>query len=306
MENFLWQKFFIFVKIFKQQNMQNQKKPEWLKKKIDFVATKEMNEMFRTLSLHTVCEEARCPNKGECFKNKTATFMILGDICTRNCSFCAVSKGKPQQIDEREAKNIAQAAKYLNLKHIVITSVTRDDLEDGGATHFANCIKEIKTVLPDSSVEVLISDLQGKTKSLDIIIAANPDIINHNVETVKTLYSEVRAMANYKQSLAVLKYVKSKNPKIYTKSGIMVGLGEIEKEVFELFDDLVEIECDMLTIGQYLPPSHKHAVLKEYVKPEIFEKYKQIALEKGFKFVSSGPYVRSSYNALEGITSLQN
>ena len=286
--------------------MQNVKKPEWLRKKMDFVSMREMGEMLRTLNLHTVCEEARCPNMGECFRSKTATFMILGDICSRNCKFCAVNKGQPTEVDPSEPQNIAKAAKSLGLKHIVLTSVTRDDLSDGGATHFANCIKELKTTLNSASVEVLIPDLQGDTKSLEIIINAKPEIINHNIETVKSLYPHVRAMANYQQSLNVLKFVKEKTSEIHTKSGIMLGLGETESEVFDLFDDLVAAKCDMLTIGQYLPPSKNHAPLKEFVKPEIFERYKQIALEKGFKFVSSGPYVRSSYHALDGFTTIRN
>ncbi|MDR2835543.1 MAG: lipoyl synthase [Bacteroidales bacterium] len=281
------------------------KKPEWLRKKIDYISMREMGNMLRNLKLHTVCEEAKCPNSGECFRNKTATFMILGDVCTRNCKFCAISKGKPTKVDILEPKNIAEAAKSLNLKHVVITSVTRDDLSDGGATHFANCILELRQTLPDSSIEVLIPDLKGNENSLDIIINAKPDIINHNVETIKTLYPQVRALANYQQSLNILKYIKKRNSGIYTKTGIMVGIGETETEVLELFDDLIAVNCDMITIGQYLPPSHNHATLKEYVKPETFNFYKKTALEKGFKFVASGPYVRSSYNAIEGIINIK-
>ena len=263
-----------------------------------------MGKMLRDLKLHSVCEEARCPNMGECFKNRTATFMILGNVCTRNCRFCAVTKGKPTEFDKNEAVQLAEAAKKLNLKHIVITSVTRDDLEDGGASQFADCIYELRKVLPNSTIEVLIPDLQGDKSSLDIIIKAKPEIINHNVETVSSLYPEVRALANYQRSLDVLNYVKEQDSSIYTKSGIMLGLGEKKEDVESLFDDLLINKCDMLTIGQYLPPSYKHALLKEYVLPEVFEDYKNTALKKGFKFVASGPYVRSSYHALEGITTL--
>jgi lipoic acid synthetase len=225
--------------------------------------------------------------------------MILGDVCTRNCRFCAVTKGTPSPIDYTEVTHVVQAAQTLDLKHIVITSVTRDDLPDGGATHFANCINALKKILPNASVEVLIPDLQGVKKSLDVIIDAKPDIINHNIETIKSLYSQVRAQANYQQSLELLKYVKEMAPKIHTKSGIMVGLGETESELYNLLDDLITAKCDLLTIGQYLPPSKNHAPLKEYVTPETFEKYKQIALQKGFKYVSSGPYVRSSFHAAD-------
>ncbi len=284
--------------------MKIEKKPEWLRKKIDYESQKEMGKMLRDLKLHSVCEEARCPNMGECFKNRTATFMILGNVCTRNCRFCAVTKGKPTEFDKNEAVQLAEAAKKLNLKHIVITSVTRDDLEDGGASQFADCIYELRKVLPNSTIEVLIPDLQGDKSSLDIIIKAKPEIINHNVETVSSLYPEVRALANYQRSLDVLNYVKEQDSSIYTKSGIMLGLGEKKEDVESLFDDLLINKCDMLTIGQYLPPSYKHALLKEYVLPEVFEDYKNTALKKGFKFVASGPYVRSSYHALEGITTL--
>jgi lipoic acid synthetase len=286
--------------------VENKRKPKWLNKKLDYASMKEMGQMLRSLNLHTVCEDAKCPNMGECFRNHTATFMILGEVCTRNCKFCAIPTGKTSPVDPEEPKHLAEAALKLNLKHVVITSVTRDDLPDGGATQFAKCIEEIRKVLPKSSIEVLIPDFQGNQKALDIVIKAKPEIINHNVETVPSLYKIARPMANYQQSLDVLKYVKEQNPEIYTKSGIMLGLGEKEDEIFSLFDNLVNIKCDMLTIGQYLPPSHDHAILKEYVAPEIFENYKQVGLQKGFKYVASGPYVRSSYNALEGMKEVKN
>lgn len=286
--------------------METLRKPAWLNKRLDYASMKEMGEMLRSLNLHTVCEGAKCPNMGECFRNKTATFLILGEVCTRNCKFCAIPTGKPSTVDCEEPKHVAQAALKLKLNHVVITSVTRDDLPDGGATQFAKCIEEVRKVLPKSSIEVLIPDFKGDEKALEIVIKAKPEIINHNVETVPSLYKIARPMANYKRSLEVLSYVKSQNSDIYTKSGIMLGLGEKENEVMQLFDDLIESNCDMLTIGQYLPPSHDHASLKEYVAPEVFEEYKQTGLAKGFKYVASGPYVRSSYNALEGIKELKN
>jgi lipoic acid synthetase len=282
------------------------KKPAWLNKKLDYQSMKEMGEMLRSLNLHTVCEGAKCPNMGECFRNRTATFMILGDVCTRNCKFCAIPTGITACVDDQEPKNLAEAAKKLKLNHVVITSVTRDDLEDGGSNQFAKCIFEVRKEIPTASIEVLIPDFQGDTKALDNVINAKPQIINHNVETVPNLYSIARPMANYQQSLNVLKYVKQVDSSIITKSGIMLGLGEKKNEVLDLFEDLRTVDCDMLTIGQYLPPSHDHASLKEYISPEIFEEFKQIALQKGFKYVASGPYVRSSYNAIEGIEVVNN
>jgi lipoyl synthase len=285
--------------------VENIRKPAWLNKKLDYASMKEMGEMLRSLNLHTVCEGAKCPNMGECFKNRTATFLILGEVCTRNCKFCAIPSGTTSCVDPEEPKHLAEAALKLKLNHVVITSVTRDDLDDGGSEQFAKCIAEVRRVLPKSSIEVLIPDFNADEKSLDNVIFAKPEIVNHNIETVKSLYDIARPMANYKQSLRVLEYVKSQNPTIYTKSGIMLGLGETKDEVYELFDDLRAAGCDMLTIGQYLPPSHDHVSLKEYVSPEIFEEYKQVALQKGFKYVASGPYVRSSYNALEGMKELE-
>ncbi|MDY0140976.1 MAG: lipoyl synthase, partial [Bacteroidales bacterium] len=234
--------------------METKRKPNWLNKKLDYESMKEMGQMLRSLNLNTVCEEAKCPNMGECFRNQTATFMILGEVCTRNCKFCAIPTGKPSIVDELEPKHLAEAALKLNLKHVVITSVTRDDLPDGGANQFAKCIHEVRKVLPNSSIEVLIPDFKGNTQALDIVIAAKPEIINHNVETVPSLYKIARPMANYQQSLNVLDYVKKQASDIYTKSGIMLGLGETKDEIYKLFDDLININCDMLTIGQYLPP----------------------------------------------------
>ncbi|SCG84048.1 lipoic acid synthetase [Proteiniborus sp. DW1] len=282
----------------------NMRKPEWLKTVQDREAKeaiREMNIMLKDLSLNTVCKEASCPNMGECFKKNTATFMIMGPNCTRHCKFCDVTKGEIFPLDPNEPENVALASKKLGLKHIVVTSVTRDDLEDGGAVHFAKTIRAIKRAIPDSTVEVLIPDLKGVKESLDIVIDAKPDVINHNVETVPSLYSTVRPGAIYSRSLNVLKYVKEKSPDILTKTGIMLGLGEEKEEVLKLMDDLVKIDCDIFTLGQYLRPSSKHIEVKEYVTPETFEEYKRIGEEKGIKYVASSPLVRSSYNALEAI-----
>lgn len=276
----------------------DKRKPEWLK--IKFQDPKRINKVERLLkglSLRTVCEEAICPNRMECFSKGTATFMILGSICTRNCRFCNVVKGKPEIVDPLEPENLAKAAKELNLRHIVITSVTRDDLPDGGASRFVKCIEKVREYSKGTSIEVLIPDLRGSKKALAKIVAVAPEIINHNVETVPSLYKEVRPMADYSQSLNVLADIKKMNPKIFTKSGIMVGLGEKEGEVVRLFADLREVGCDFLTVGQYLQPSKKHYSVVEYIHPDIFKDYEKVAYELGFKHVASGPFVRSSYNA---------
>ncbi len=285
-----------------------QKKPKWMKKtytKEDRAAIRKMNILMKQLSLNTVCKKASCPNMGECFKKNTATFMIMGPNCTRHCRFCNVSKEEIFPLDPKEPENVAKASKKLGLKHIVVTSVTRDDLEDGGAHHFANTIKALKRELPDSTVEVLIPDMKGIKENINIIIEAKPDVINHNVETVPSLYSKVRPEANYHRSLDVLRYVKEEAPGIITKTGIMVGLGEKGEDVFALMDDLVEIDCDILTIGQYLRPSSKHIEVKEYVTLETYDIYKKVGEEKGIKFVASSPFVRSSYHALEAVNQVK-
>ena len=276
------------------------RKPEWLRiEKRKGQNLGYVKGLLNKLSLNTVCEAANCPNRAECFSKKTATFMILGSECSRNCKFCNVTHGKLQEPDPNEPENIAKATEELGLKHVVITCVTRDDLKDGGAGHFAKTIEEIRKRNNDIIIEVLISDLKGSIEDLKVIVDANPDIINHNVETVPSLYDKVRPMAIYKRSLDVIGNVKKLNPKIFTKSGIMLGLGETEDEVIELFKDLREVDCDFLTVGQYLPPSSKHVELKEYITPEQFEKYKEEALKLGFKFVASSPLVRSSYKAAD-------
>ncbi|KHO62829.1 lipoyl synthase [Thermoanaerobacter sp. YS13] len=275
-------------------------KPEWLKVRLLNEDLNRMEAFLKSMSLNTVCQSANCPNMGECFARKTATFMIMGNICTRNCRFCAVEKGHPQPLDEDEPRRIAEAAQKLGLKHVVVTCVTRDDLPDGGASHFAKTIYELKK-LPGVTVEVLVSDFMGKEESIAQVVEAKPDIINHNVETVPRLYPMVRPKADYLRSLNLLKKSKELNPYIITKSGIMVGLGETEEEVIQVMKDLRSVDCDMMTIGQYLRPSAKHIEVAEYVTPQQFKRYEEIGYELGFKYVASGPLVRSSYHADEGL-----
>ncbi|KAF0092228.1 MAG: lipoate synthase [Fusobacteria bacterium] len=274
------------------------RKPEWLK--IKFQDPKHINKVERLLkglSLHTVCQEATCPNRMECFNKGTATFMILGSVCTRGCRYCDVEKGKPNGVDSSEPENLAKATKELKLRHVVITSVTRDDLEDGGADQFVKCIEKVRETSKGTSIEVLIPDLQGNEEALAKIVAAAPEILNHNIETVPSLFKTIRPGADYQQSLQLLANVKKMNPKIFTKSGLMVGLGETEEEVVRVFADLRDVGCDFLTVGQYLQPSKKHIAVAEYIHPDIFKDYEKVAYEMGFKHVASGPFVRSSYNA---------
>jgi len=282
-------------------------KPDWLKKKLnaDRSRLSEIKVMLRSLRLNTVCEEAKCPNIGECFASRTATFMILGNICTRNCRFCAVSKGIPGSPDPKEPENISNAVHVLQLRHVVITSVTRDDLDDGGASHFVNVVRELRKNCPDTTIELLIPDLNGNWKALEKIVREHPDVLNHNVETVPSLYANVRPGATYERSIGLLQRVKEIDYSIITKSGIMVGLGEDEDDVKSVIEDLIGAGCSMLTIGQYLQPSHKHLPVVEYITPELFESYKIFALERGFSFVASGPLVRSSYHAALGFSSLR-
>lgn len=276
------------------------RKPQWLR--IDLSKGRSLNyvkEILEKFSLNTVCEEANCPNRMECFSKKTATFMILGSECSRNCRFCNVSHGELKEVNPEEPENISKAILELKLKHVVITSVTRDDLPEGGASHFAEVVKCIKDRAEEVVVEVLIPDFKGDEEALKMVVKAKPEIINHNIETVPRLYPEVRSMATYERSLQVLKNVKLMDAGILTKSGIMVGLGEKEEEVIEVLKDLRAVGCDFLTIGQYLAPSDQHYPVAEYIAPEIFERYKEKALELGFTFAASAPLVRSSYNAAE-------
>ncbi|MFP3153163.1 lipoyl synthase [Lachnospiraceae bacterium ZAX-1] len=279
-----------------------QKKPEWLRKKYLGDPNQRIVEgLLEELGLNTVCREAQCPNYMECFASKTATFMILGTNCTRNCRFCNVRNDSPQLVDPNEPERIGKAVAKLDLRYVVITSVTRDDLLDGGSRHFAETIEQIKKSSPQTAVEVLIPDFLGNHDALKTVADANPDVISHNMETVASLYQDVRPQANYLRSLELLKDIKKLNPTTRSKTGIMLGLGETKMQIIELFDDLREIGCEFLTIGQYLAPSREHHPVIEYITPETFEEYGVIAREKGFDFVASAPFVRSSYHAGEAL-----
>lgn len=276
--------------------MERVKKPDWLKISIGsnerYTNTKQIVESHK---LHTICSSGRCPNMGECWGKGTATFMIGGEICTRSCKFCNTLTGKPLPINQEEPLHVAESIRLMKLSHAVITSVDRDDLPDLGASHWAETLHQIKRLNPDTTTEVLIPDFQGKTELIDMVIAAQPDIISHNMETVRRITPQVRSAANYETSLSVIKRIAECG--IVAKSGIMVGLGETAAEVEELMDDLLLNGCQILTIGQYLQPSHKHYPVIAYIHPEQFAKYKEIGLKKGFKQVESAPLVRSSYHA---------
>ncbi|MBT5420754.1 MAG: lipoyl synthase [Candidatus Cloacimonetes bacterium] len=279
------------------------RKPQWLKsEKLGAKKAQEILKTLRKYNLHTVCESAKCPNQGECFENGTATFMILGETCTRNCTFCAVDKTQnnlyPADINEPVA--IAKLAKELDLKYVVVTTVTRDDLPDGGASQFIEVIKQIRKICdPNIAIELLISDLSGNMDLVKRIVNASPDVLNHNVETIPRLYGAVRPMARFNRSLDVLKTAKNSNDSILTKSGLMVGLGETKIEVLELLKRLREVNVDIVTIGQYMAPSKGHYPVKEYINPDTFAYYKDEGLKMGFKLVESAPLVRSSYHAEE-------
>lgn len=272
------------------------RKPDWLKIRLrgneQFTRTKSIVENH---CLHTICTSGKCPNMGECWSRGTATFMIAGDICTRSCRFCNTLTGKPLPLDPKEPENVAESIRLMQLKHAVITSVDRDDLSDFGAQHWADTIRKIKEVNPDTTVEVLIPDFQGHLELVDKVIEAAPEIISHNMETVRRISPEVRSAAKYEISLSVLKHIADRG--IVAKTGIMVGLGETIEEVHELMDDVKAVGVSVLTIGQYLQPSRKNIPVKEYITPEQFEIYKTVAIEKGFKHVESAPLVRSSYHA---------
>ncbi len=278
------------------------KKPAWFKTAP--IGTKNFIELKKTLKerhLCTVCQEAKCPNIAECWQNKTATFMVLGDTCTRNCAFCAIKKTKdfsslPSPSND-EIQNITKTIKELGLKHAVITQVTRDDLKDGGANHFLNLCNEIHNTSPTCTIELLISDLEGNLESLKTILSANIQVLNHNIETVPSLYKKVRQLANYDRSLKILKEAKNICPQVKTKTGMMLGLGETKEEVLNTMDDLRKIDVDFLTLGQYLQPTTKQVPIDRYITPEEFNEYKEIALKKGFLGVESSPLVRSSYHA---------
>ncbi|WP_198524642.1 lipoyl synthase [Paenibacillus phocaensis] len=279
-------------------------KPDWIRIKLTTGDNyQDIKQMMRSKTLHTVCEEARCPNIYECWANRTATFMILGDICTRACRFCAVNTGLPTELDLQEPQRVAEAAEQMNLRHCVVTSVARDDLKDGGASIFAGTIQAIRERLPLCSVEVLIPDFQGDEESLRIVMEAKPDILNHNIETVERLSDRVRAKAKYRRSLELLQRAKAMKPDIPTKSSIMLGVGEEWDEILQAMDDLRAVDCDILTIGQYLQPSPQHLRVEKYYKPEQFAELKEEGMKRGFSHVESGPLVRSSYHAHEQVNS---
>jgi lipoic acid synthetase len=275
-------------------------KPPWLKKKLPpFQDLQKVKSILDEINLHTVCEEARCPNLGECFARGTSTFLILGKICTRDCGFCAVEHGAPGQPDQAEPEKVAQAVKKMDLRYVVITSVARDDLSDGGASHFAKTIQTIRASDSKTKVEVLIPDFQGDANSLETVLKERPDVLNHNMETISRLYPEVRPQADYQRSLYLLRRSKESHPDVLTKSGFMLGLGEKREEILELLRHLRDAGCDLLTIGQYLQPRHDRLPVFRFVPPEEFEEYKTIGEEMGFKAVASGPFVRSSFHAFE-------
>ena len=275
------------------------KKPDWLRVQYNREAVEEVARLMKDLKLNTVCKEANCPNLGECYKKHTATFMVMGSACTRNCRFCNVSCAKPQPLDPDEPRHLAEVAKKLALRHVVVTQVTRDDLPDGGAAHMAAVVRAVHETCPGTTVEVLISDLKGSEDALRVVLDAKPEVLNHNVEMISRLYHDVRPQARYERSLKVLSDSKKFAPNILTKTGFMLGLGETDDEVYALMDDIRATGCDILTISQYLQPSPQHWALQRYVTPEEFARFKDIAMEKGFKFVASSPLVRSSYRAAE-------
>jgi len=276
------------------------RRPEWLKARIpggeNYTRLKSIIDTHR---LHTVCQESRCPNMGECWNNGTATFMILGDICTRSCGFCAVKTGKPLELDADEPRRVAEAVKLLGLRHAVITSVNRDELYDGGSQIFGETIRQVRMLNPQTKIEVLIPDFKGEEFALNIVLDAFPDILNHNMETVPRLYHIVRPQARYERSLELLDRAKRRG--FITKTGMMLGIGERTEEVIEVMEDLRQVNCDILTLGQYLQPTKEHLPVARFVHPDEFAMLKKVGLEMGFKHVESGPLVRSSYHAEEQV-----
>lgn len=272
--------------------------PPWLKRPLPQAEMQFTSHLIEELKLETVCESAKCPNRTECWSQKTATFMILGNVCTRPCGFCSVPKGKTEIVEADEPERVAEAAKRLGLKHVVITSVTRDDLPDGGAEHFYRCVLAVREKT-GAAVEVLTPDFLGNRKAIARVVEANPEVFNHNTETVPRLYHRVRRNAEYRRTLDLLDQVKQIDPKMITKSGLMLGLGETIEELFEVLADLRKVGCDMLTLGQYLSPSATHLPVERFVPPEEFDRIGDQARTLGFSFVASGPFVRSSYHAGE-------
>lgn len=277
--------------------------PSWFKQELpDMAKINQMKQLFRGSGLHTVCESARCPNMGKCWGAGVATFMILGDTCTRACRFCAVKAGIPMKVDENEPRNVAMAVRQLNLRYVVITSVARDDLADEGAEHFVNTILAVRDEMPEIKIEVLIPDFSNKAESIQKLVAAKPEVVSHNIESVRRLSKKIRPQARYERSIKVLENFKRFDPKIMTKSSIMLGLGESDEEIEEVMRDLRGAGCDIFTIGQYLAPTKlkRHLKVERFVTPEEFAKYKKLGLAMGFKHVMSGPLVRSSFIAEEG------
>lgn len=273
--------------------------PDYLKRPIiDTDKTRTVRKILKTKCLNTVCENARCPNKNECYTKNTATFLIMGNDCTRNCKYCNISCARPEPLDLEEPKHVAEAVQALGLKYAVITSVTRDDLPDGGAEHFANCIYEIRKLCPDTKIEILTPDFKGNKDCLDVIIKAHPDVFNHNIEAVRDIFKSVRPQGDYKCSLEVLKYVKD-NSDILTKSGLIIGLGETFEQIEQTLIDLKNVGCDIVTIGQYIQPSKHHLEVAKYYTPEEYNKLKELANKVGIKNHQIGPLVRSSYRAAE-------
>ena len=280
------------------------RKPDWLKIKINTSDSyKSLKKLMREKRLNTVCEEAKCPNLHECWsERKTATFMILGDTCTRGCRFCAVKTGRPNELDWGEPERVADSVQVMGLKHVVITAVARDDLNDGGAAVFAETVRQVRKKNPGTTIEILPSDMKGDYESLHTLMSSEPDIFNHNIETVRRLTKRVRAIATYDRSLELLQRVKNIAPNTPTKSSIMVGLGETKEEILEAMDDLLAHDVDIITIGQYLQPTKKHLNVEKYYHPDEFKELEEIALKKGFKHCKSGPLVRSSYHADEQVS----
>ena len=278
--------------------------PDWLRVRIgggeSFV---RMKKLLRSSKLHTICEEARCPNIAECFGNGTAVFLILGDICTRNCRYCNVKHGKPMPLNQNEPRDVSESVRELGLKYVVVTSVTRDDLVDGGASVFYETVRRIKDLNNGCKVEVLIPDFKGSKSALEKVVSAEPDVINHNIEVVEDLFPTIRPEGDYKISLNVLKTVKEINPGMRTKSGFMIGIGESREHILKTMENLRDVDVDFLTIGQYLQPTRSHAEIERYYTPEEFEEFKKLALDIDFKHVESGPLVRSSYHAEKAFSS---
>ena len=288
--------------------MASRRFPPWLVKRLPNPSrSHEVKALMRNKHLHTVCEEARCPNLFECFSRNTATFMIGGDVCTRTCGYCAVTKGAPEALDAREPLHVAEAAKHLGLKHVVVTMVNRDDLPDGAASHVVATIEAIRELLPQTTVEVLVSDFMGDFDAVEHVVRARPDVFNHNIETVRRLFKSTRPNGHYERSLRVIGMAREIDPAMVTKSGVMVGMGETEEDVLSLMDDLRDerVDCQIMTIGQYLAPRKKAIPVREYIHPDVYARYRLAGEARGFAHVFAGPFVRSSYNAEEALHASQ-